>query len=59
MKKLLAAVAGDVRGTAALDYALIAALIVIGLVAVMGQFGDNVGNSFGSTANHFADSESE
>lgn len=59
MKKLLAAIAGDIRGAAALDYALIAALLVIGLVALMGQLGDNVGNSFGSTANQFSKSESE
>lgn len=57
MKKLFSAIAGDSRGAAALDYALIAALLVIGMVAVLGRIGDNVGNSFGSTANQFSGSE--
>lgn len=54
---LLAAILRDKSGTAALDYALIAALAVIGLVVVFGQLGDHVGNSFNMTAEGFSGSE--
>lgn len=59
MNKLFSAIVRDARGAAAIDYALIAALVVIGLVAVFGRIGDGIGNSFGSTANQFSDSEGE
>lgn len=57
MMRKLAAIARDDAGTAALDYALIAALMVIGLVAVLGQIGENVGNSFNTTATEFSGSQ--
>lgn len=53
----ITAIARDREGATAIDYALIAALIVVGLVAVFSQIGGQVVNSFNLTANQFSSSQ--
>ena len=43
---------GDERGTALVEYGLIVALIVIALIAVVGDIGTTLGHIFSSASSH-------
>ena len=53
----LARVAHDRTAATAVEYAIIASLLVISMAAVIGGLGDLVGNSFNNTATTFADTQ--
>jgi Flp pilus assembly pilin Flp len=54
---ILARLAHDETGASAVEYAIIASLLVITLVAAAGRLGDLVGNSLSNTAATFAETE--
>lgn len=55
--KFLARLAHDEAGATAVEYAILASLMVISLVAAVGELGNLVGNSFTGTADSFEDTQ--
>lgn len=53
----LSRLAHDQTGATAVEYAIIASLVVIAMVAAVGGLGALVGNSFDNTATSFADTQ--
>ena len=55
LKRLARSFAGDTRGTTAIEYGLIAALVAVGALAAMSALGGGVSGSWNNTAQKVSD----
>jgi pilus assembly protein Flp/PilA len=59
MLKLLKSIGRDTRGVSALEYAILAAIILVAVVAGLGTFGDQIGSLFQNASDALGDAVSE